>query len=61
MTRFLTAHELAEQLRVSPETIRAWARQGRIPRLRIGARPLLFDPDEVEAALRSRRKKASEL
>ena len=51
MKRFLTSEELAQQLRVSVETIRAGARQGRIPCVRISQRPLLFDADEVASFL----------
>lgn len=55
MKRFWTSEELASQLRVSVETIRTWARQGRIPCVRISQRPLLFDADEVESLLQRQR------
>lgn len=48
----LTSAELAERLRVTPETIRTWAREGRIPCQRASQRPILFDEDEVEEALK---------
>ena len=45
-TPLLTLREVAETLRVSPHTIRAWVRRGRIRPLRL-CRRLLFDPNEV--------------
>ena len=50
----LTARSLADLLQVSPATVLAWARRGWVPCLRAGRRPVLFDPDEVERALRER-------
>jgi hypothetical protein len=44
---------------VTPETVRAWYRRGWIPAFRAGCRPLLFDPDEVERALRVRAKRTA--
>jgi excisionase family DNA binding protein len=52
MREFLTAAELAERLRVRPSTIRAWARVGRIPMVRLSRRVLRFDFEDVVAALR---------
>lgn len=54
MTRYRTSAQIAQHYGVTAETVRAWARRGWIPVLRAGRRPLLFDPDEVEQALRSR-------
>ena len=55
----LTAEELAERLRVQPATIRVWAREGRIPRLRISAKVIRFDPIAVVEVLRQRQKSAA--
>ena len=46
-----TADELAEQLRVSGETVRRWARGGRIPCIRPTQRTLRFDLAAVRQAL----------
>jgi len=50
-TDLLTAKELAKRLRVSPETVRAWARQGRIPTLRLSRKALRYNLEAVIAAL----------
>jgi excisionase family DNA binding protein len=43
MPKFLTSGEAAAVLRVSPYTLRAWARAGRVPCNRVpGSRKLLF-------------------
>ncbi len=60
-TELLTAHELAERLRVSPETIRGWARHGLIPTLRLSPKVIRFDPQAVVAALTKRSKKGVDL
>jgi len=44
--QLLTLSELASALRVSPHTIRAWVRQGRLQPTRL-CRRLLFHPAEV--------------
>jgi excisionase family DNA binding protein len=44
--RLLTLLELAEKLRVSQHTIRAWVRLGRLRPVRV-CRRLLFDPAEI--------------
>ncbi|MBZ5689279.1 MAG: helix-turn-helix domain-containing protein [Acidobacteriia bacterium] len=43
---------LADLLSVSPHTIRAWVRQGRLRPVRI-CRRLLFHPDEINRFLAS--------
>ena len=48
--RLLTLLELADLLRVSPHTIRAWVRKGRLRPLRL-CRRLLFDPQEISRFL----------
>ncbi len=47
----LTAAEVADRFRVTAQSVRAWARAGRIPAYRVGSQ-LRFDLHEVEAALR---------
>ena len=44
--RLLTLIEVADMLRVSPHTVRAWIRKGRLQPVRI-CRRLLFFPDEI--------------
>ncbi len=51
VTELLTARELAKRLRVSPETVRAWARRGSIPAVRLSRKVIRFDADAVIAAL----------
>jgi excisionase family DNA binding protein len=54
MGELIDAAELARRLRVTRATIHAWHRRGWIPCLRAGRRPVLFDSQEVEKALRER-------
>lgn len=44
--RLLTLLEVADMLRVSPHTVRAWVRKGRLQPVRI-CRRLLFSPAAV--------------
>ena len=39
----LTAEELAERLKVQPETIRGWARRGLIPRIQFSPKVIRYD------------------
>ena len=50
--------ELAKALKVSPHTISAWVRQGRLRPLRI-CRRLLFDPADVQNFLAQARNASS--
>jgi excisionase family DNA binding protein len=50
LLQLLTLLEVADLLRVSPHTIRAWVRHGRIRPVRL-CRRLLFSPDEIERLL----------
>lgn len=45
------ADEMAEILGAHPKTVLRWAREGRIPCIRIGGRVVRFRPAEVLAAL----------
>lgn len=44
--RLLTLLEVADLLRISPHTVRAWVRKGRLHPVRI-CRRLLFSPETV--------------
>jgi excisionase family DNA binding protein len=46
----LTVNEVATRLRVSPESVRRWARQGRLRAVKVG-RQLRIPPTEVERIL----------
>ena len=46
------SHQLGLRLGVRSETIRSWARQGRIPCIRITGKVIRFDWEDVLAALR---------
>jgi excisionase family DNA binding protein len=50
-TELLTARELAKRLRVSPETVRAWARRGNIPTLRLSPKVIRYNAEAVLATL----------
>jgi excisionase family DNA binding protein len=54
MDELLTATELAERLRVRPETVRQWARDGRIPRVKVNAKITRYDVADVIRALKGR-------
>ena len=51
--KLLTTRELAECLGLAPDTVRRWARTGRIPAIRVNARTIRFVLEEVENALRA--------
>jgi excisionase family DNA binding protein len=53
--RLVTTRELARLLGVTTETIRHWARSGRIPCLRIGQKTIRFDRDSVLRAIQTER------
>lgn len=50
----LTASELATRLRVKPSTVSEWARQGRIPAVRITPKVVRYDFAEVVKSLQHR-------
>ena len=54
MSELLTAAEVAERLRVKPSTVSGWAREGRIPSVRLGPKTIRFDGDAVVDALKNR-------
>jgi excisionase family DNA binding protein len=55
VTPLVTTRELAAVLGVTTDTIRGWARSGRIPCLRVGQKTLRFDREAVLAAIRDGR------
>jgi len=48
---WMTARELAERLRVTPETVRDWSRRGCIPTLRLSRKALRYNLEAVVAAV----------
>jgi len=58
--RLITARELASRLGVTTNTIHTWARDGRIPCLRVGRKTLRFDPAAVVAALEANARRQAE-
>lgn len=60
MSQILTARQLAARLAVTPATIHAWQRRGRIPCLRAGHREVRFEFEAVLAALRQHGKPGSQ-
>jgi excisionase family DNA binding protein len=52
---YLTAAELARRLKLSTETVRQMARDGRIPVIRLSAKVIRFDAGQVAQCLTSPR------
>lgn len=52
-TELLTADELADRLRLRPSTIRRWAREGRIPAVRVTPKVVRYDLAAVLRAIRA--------
>lgn len=50
----VTAEEIAERVRVQPDTVKGWGRRGIIPAVRISRQTVRFDLDAVLQALRNR-------
>lgn len=50
-TDLMTAAELADRLKITAETVRAWYRAGRVPGHKYSHKVLRFRLDEVVAAL----------
>lgn len=48
---FVTASEVADYLRIDEQTVRLWARQGRIPAVRLSPKAIRFRLPDVMAAL----------
>jgi len=47
-TRSLRTHVVARRLRVSPRTVRYWAKKGLLPAQRAGIRPWAFAEADVD-------------
>lgn len=54
MPEFATAEKVAEHIGCQPSTIRAWARKGIIPQIRLTNKVRRFDMNDVVAALKNR-------
>ncbi len=52
MAQHLTASEVAAALKLTRPTIYRWAREGKIPSLKLSARARRFDLERVQEALR---------
>ena len=52
-TDILTARELARWLKLSPDTVKQMARNGRIPSIRISPKVIRFELAAVKAALKT--------
>ncbi len=50
----LTSHDVAEQLEVSEQTVRMWARLGKLEAIRLGHRTVRFTQAAVEKFLKAR-------
>ncbi|MBI2377530.1 MAG: helix-turn-helix domain-containing protein [Deltaproteobacteria bacterium] len=58
MASKLRTYELAAMLGVPPATIYSWVRRKQIPHVRLGKSLVLFDRDEIDRWLESRRVRA---
>lgn len=52
--RLLTAREVAEDLALVPETVLAWAREGKLPRIVLPSGQIRFRPADMDAWLEAR-------
>ena len=51
MPELLTPEQMAQRLGVSSDTLLQWAIKGRVPRIKVNARIIRFDPEAVLRAL----------
>lgn len=51
--RLYTASEAGEYLGLSEQTIRQWASQGRLPKVKIGGKALRFDIRDLDLLIKS--------
>jgi excisionase family DNA binding protein len=51
MSELLTAAEMAARLRIKPSTLQDWAREGRVPAVRITPKVIRFDAEAVILSL----------
>lgn len=59
MSELLTAAEMAARLRIKPTTLQEWAREGRVPSVRITPKVIRFDADAVILSLSGDKRPAS--
>lgn len=52
MEQLLTASELAHRLRLRPDTVKQWTREGILPAIRITGKVIRYDLAEVRGALK---------
>jgi excisionase family DNA binding protein len=52
--RLLTAREVAESLSLTPETVLAWQRDGKLPAIKLPSGQIRFRADEIDAWLDGR-------
>lgn len=52
--RLLTAREVAENLALTPETVLAWQRDGKLPAIRLPSGQIRFRSEELDAWLAAR-------
>ena len=52
--RLLTAREVAETLALTPETVLAWQRDGKLPAIKLPSGQIRFKQEELEAWLGER-------
>ena len=53
MQQLISAGEAAELVGVSPDTLRRWAKAGRVRHVVTPSRRILFDPADIEAMYRT--------
>lgn len=53
-TDLLTAEELADRLRIRPDTVRTWSRRGLIPKVQLSRKVIRFDLKAVVDAMATR-------
>ena len=56
---YLTGEELGKILRLKPATVSEWAREGRIPSVRLSPKIIRYRLDDVMSALASRQASGS--
>lgn len=59
-TELLTADELADRLRVRPNTIREWSRRGLIPKIQLSPKVIRYDHGAVLAALTEQQREGTQ-
>lgn len=60
-TELLTVNQVAERLQIQPRTVQTWARQGRIPTVKLSAKVVRFDWRAVLDSLQQQQQPAEVL